>query len=61
LSFDIDNAVAADGTPAELTSIRFIKVQTSVFQRAGWMNEISTEVMGAKDLNTKVKTTTPAQ
>lgn len=60
-SFDIDNAVADDGTPAELTSIRFIKVQTSVFQRAGWMNEISTEVMGAMDLNTKVKTPTPAQ
>ncbi|HEY5509000.1 MAG TPA: hypothetical protein VIK29_10030 [Paludibacter sp.] len=60
-SFDLDNAVAADGTPVELTSIRFIKIQTSVFQRAGWMNEISTEVMGAKDLNTKVKTPTPAQ
>jgi hypothetical protein len=49
-SFDISNAVDSLGKVVELPSIRFIKVQTAVFQRAGWMNEVSTEVMGARDL-----------
>jgi len=33
-----------------LPHIRFIKIQTAVFQQAGWLNEVSTEVRGAKDL-----------
>ena len=49
-SFDISNAVDSLGVPVDLPHIRFIKVQTAVFQQAGWMNEVSTEVMGAKDL-----------
>jgi hypothetical protein len=49
-SFDISDAVDSLGHSVELPNIRFIKVQTGVFQRAGWMNEVSTEVMGARDL-----------
>ena len=48
--FDISNAVDSLGNAANLTSIRFIKVQTAVFQQAGWTNEVSAEVRGAKDL-----------
>ena len=48
--FDISNAVDETGKSIHLTSIRFIKIQTAVFQRAGWLNEVSTEVRGAKDL-----------
>ncbi len=48
---DISNAVDASGQPVHLESIRFIKVQTAVFQQAGWLNEISSEVKGARDLH----------
>ncbi|MBN2049810.1 MAG: hypothetical protein JW760_05145 [Spirochaetales bacterium] len=49
--FDIGDAVDAEGNPVELTSIRFIKIQTGVFMIAGELNEISTEVSGAVDLH----------
>ena len=48
--FDISNAVDSAGNPVNLQNIRFIKIQTAVFQQAGWLNEVSTEVRGAKDL-----------
>lgn len=48
---DISRAVDAEGNPKHLTHIRFIKVQSAIFQRAGWLNEISPEVKGAKDLH----------
>lgn len=47
---DISNAVDVAGKPVKLPSIRFIKLQTGVFQQAGWTNEVSSEVRGAKDL-----------
>ena len=47
---DISNAVDAAGKAVLLKNIRFIKVQTAVFQQAGWLNEVSTEIRGAKDL-----------
>lgn len=47
---DISNAVDESGKTVNLSSIRFIKVQTAVFQQAGWTNEVSAEVRGAKDL-----------
>ena len=47
---DISNAVDSLGNAVNLSSIRFIKVQTGVFQQAGWTNEISSEVRGAMDL-----------
>ena len=49
--FDIDDAVDSSGNSVSLDSIRFIKVQTGVFQIAGQLNEISTEVSGAVDLH----------
>jgi hypothetical protein len=47
---DISNAVDSLGNAVNLPHIRFIKVQTGVFQQAGWTNEVSSEVRGAKDL-----------
>jgi hypothetical protein len=49
--FDISNAVDGTGHAANLSGISFIKVQSGVFQIAGWLNEISTEVSGAADLS----------
>lgn len=49
--FDISNAVDAEGNAVNLSGIRFIKIQSAVFQVAGWLNEISTEVSGAADLS----------
>jgi len=49
--FDISNAVDSSGNPLTLTGINFIKVQSGVFQIAGWLNEVSTEISGAADLS----------
>jgi hypothetical protein len=51
--FDISNAVDQEGNAVELSGIDFIKVQNGVFQVAGWLNEISTEVKGAFDYRMK--------
>ncbi len=48
---DISSAVDASGLPANLTKINFIKVQSGVFQVAGWLNEVSTEISGAADIH----------
>lgn len=48
--FDISNAVDSLGNAVQLTSIRFIKVQSAVLQQAGQLNEVSSEITGAKDL-----------
>ena len=47
--FDIANAVAADGTAAELQYIDFVKVQSAIngFDRS--MGELSTEVLGVEE------------
>lgn len=47
---DISNAVDAEGKPVKLTSIRFIKIQTAVFQQCGQINEVSAEIRGARSL-----------
>lgn len=49
--FDISNAIDENGNPVKLEHIRFIKVQTAVFQQAGWLNEVSAEIKGARDLH----------
>lgn len=49
-SFDISNAVDSDGKAVQLSQIRFIKIQSAVFQIAGWLNEISPEIKGASEL-----------
>jgi hypothetical protein len=48
---DISDAIDKDGNPAQLKKIRFIKIQTGVFQQAGWLGEISTEINGVGDLS----------
>ena len=47
---DISNAVDSLGNAVSQPEIRFIKVQTAVFQRAGWTNEVSAEVRGAGEI-----------
>lgn len=49
--FKISDAVTFDGKPANLKYIDFIKVQTGVNAKAGWLGEISVEVFGARDYN----------
>lgn len=49
--FDISNAVDENGNMVDLPHIRFVKIQSAVFQQPGWLNEVSSEVKGAKDLH----------
>ncbi len=49
-NFDISDVVDSLGKAVDLPHIRFIKVKTGVFQQAVWLNAISTDLMGAKDL-----------
>lgn len=49
--FELDNAVDAEGNTIKLGYIDFIKVQTGVNVKAGWLGEVSTEVFEVKDLN----------
>lgn len=50
-AIDIDWAVDAQGNPANLPGVDFIKIYTGVNQENGWIGECSTEVMGVVDLN----------
>ena len=52
---NIDWAVRADGTPAGLKTIDFVKVYTALHQQCGAIGETSTEVMGARDLHPEAK------
>lgn len=47
---DISNAVDVNGNSVSLNSIRFLKIQTAIFQQAGWLNEVSSELRGAKEI-----------
>ena len=47
----LDWAVKADGTPANLTAIHFVKVYNGILQQYGTTGETSTEIMGAEDLH----------
>lgn len=49
--FKISDAVTFDGKSANLKYIDFIKVQTGVNAKAGWLGEISVEVCGVRDYN----------
>jgi len=49
-TFDISNAVDENGNAVSLANIRFIKIQSAVFQQAGWLNEVSSELRGAKEI-----------
>jgi hypothetical protein len=48
--FNIQHAILADGSPANLPYIDFIKVQTGIFHREGGFGEISTEIASADGL-----------
>ena len=48
---NIDWAVRADGTPAMLRQIDFVKVYTALHQQLGMIGETSVEVKGARDLH----------
>ena len=58
---NIDWAVTAQGEPANLPGIHFVKVYTGVNQQCGWLGETSTEIIGATDLHllTALAATTP--
>ncbi len=47
--FRISNAVFADGSPAGLLYVDFIKVQTGILAQSGVLGEVSTEVSGFAD------------
>lgn len=49
--FKISNAVNPDGSPADLQYIDFVKVQTAVNFKAGWLGENSSEVCAFVDEN----------
>ena len=49
--FRISDAVTADGKPAMLQYIDFVKVQTGVNAQAGSIGEVSTEVFMTRDYN----------
>lgn len=49
--FKISNAVDFDGAPVNLKYIDFVKVQTGVNAKSGWIGELSTEVLGFQDFN----------
>lgn len=49
--FRISDAVTFDGKPANLQYIDFIKVQTGLNTKSGWLGEVSTEVMDVVDFN----------
>lgn len=50
-SFDIADAVDANGNPVDLPGIDFVRVYTGVNQHCGWLGETSTEIARAEDLN----------
>ncbi len=55
ISFDIDWAVDRNGNKVALPGVDFIKVHTGVNQTCGWIGEISTEIVRARDLHIEVK------
>ena len=48
---DLADAIDAEGNPANLSGIDFIKIQTGVQANMGWLGELSTEITGIADLN----------
>ena len=49
--FRISDAVTFDGKPANLQYIDFVKVQTGLNTKSGWLGEVSTEVVDVLDYN----------
>ncbi|MDE7304995.1 MAG: hypothetical protein K2N04_03670 [Alistipes sp.] len=53
--FRIVDAVQADGQPARLDGIDFVKVQTGVLAQSGDLGEASTEIFAIRDLNSPLR------
>lgn len=49
--FDIDWAIDGDGNPVKLDGIDFVRIYCCANVQAGWIGELSTEIMTAWDLN----------
>lgn len=49
--FNISDAVDKNGDFVYLDFIDFVKIQTGVCSTAGWLGEVSTEILGILDLN----------
>lgn len=49
--FRISDAVDLNGAPINLEYIDFVKIQTGVNAKSGWLGEVSTEVLCIFDLN----------
>ena len=50
-NFRIGDAMTSSGEAANLKYIDFIKVQTALNAKSGWLGELSTEVLGFEDLS----------
>jgi hypothetical protein len=48
--FKISNAIDKDGKPADLDFIDFVKVQSAVQSKSGWLGEVSCEVTSVVEL-----------
>ena len=48
--FKISDAINSQGNVVNIDYIDFVKIQTGVFSEAGWLGEVSTEVLGIIDL-----------
>ena len=49
-SIDIDNAIDINGKPITLEYVDFVKVQSAVQSKSGWLGEVSTEVMNIYEI-----------
>jgi hypothetical protein len=49
----LDWAVNKAGKPVKLPGIHFVRIYTGIRAEAGWLGEVSTEIMGVEDLNLK--------
>lgn len=49
--FRISDAVTRSGEPAGLPYIDFVKIQTGVNAKSGWIGELSTDICSVKDYN----------
>jgi len=58
-SFKIDWAVDAEGRPADLPGVDFVRVYTGLNQYCGWIGETSTEISRAQDLHIADSTVLP--
>ena len=51
--FNISNAIDFEGNPVNLSHVDFVKVQTAINSKSGWLGELSTEVCGFYDYSLK--------